>query len=176
MTEISKEYGAALFMLACESGLKHEFAAQLESIKAIFGENPQYEQLLTSPGVSMKDRMSAIDAVFADSLHEYVLSYLKLLCEKGRMNCFMESAEEYLALLDASEHIVSVKVTSAVELTDGEKQKLINKLELIEKCKVEAEYSVDAALLGGLIVEMDGKILDGSVRHRLYEVKEVINT
>ena len=56
------------------------------------------------------------------------------------------------------------------------KQKLINKLELIEKCKVEAEYFVDAALLGGLIVEMDGKILYGSLRHRLYEVKEVINT
>ncbi len=176
MTQIGKEYGAALFMLACEEEKKHIFAKELDDIKDIFKENPQYAELLASPGVSMKDRLSAIDSVFADRVHEYILSFLKLLCEKGRMSCFAEAAEEFKALLDASEHISCVKVTSAVELTDEEKTKLINKLELMERGKVQAEYFVDAALLGGLVIEIDGKVIDGSVRHRLHEVKEVINT
>ena len=117
-----------------------------------------------------------IETAFAGLIPEQVLSYLQLLCEKGRMPYFMESVEEYQQLLDASERIVNAKVTSAVELTEEEKQKLISKLEMMEKGKVRAEYFVDASLLGGLIVEVDGKVMDGSLRHRLHEVKEVMNT
>ena len=63
-----------------------------------------------------------------------------------------------------------------MELTDEEKQKLIKKLESMEKGSVRAEYFVDGSILGGLIVEIDGKIMDGSLRHRLHDVKEVMNT
>ena len=176
MTDIAKEYGTALFMLACEENEKRSYAEALERIKSTFSEYPEYIALLSSPAITLGERLKAIDEAFSDAVPEYVLSYLKLLCEKGRMQCFAESAEEYAALLDASEHISNVRVTSAVELTGEEKQKLIQKLEITEKCKVRAEYFVDAALLGGLIVEIDGRIMDGSLRHRLHEIKEVMNT
>lgn len=176
MTEIAKEYGSALFMLACEENEKHGYAKALDIIKRTFLEYPQYIELLSSPSIPLKERLGVIEESFSAVVPEQVLSYLQLLCEKGRMPYFMESVDEYQELLDASEHIANAKVTSAVELTEEEKQKLISKLELIEKGKVHAEYFVDATLLGGLIVEVDGKIMDGSLRHRLHEVKEVMNT
>ena len=174
MTEISKEYGTALFMLACEEGEARNYATALEQIRKAFTENPQYAEMLSSPSISLKERLNAIDAAFSNEVPEYVLSFLKLLCEKGRISCFIESVEEYLSLLAESERVSNAKVTSAVALTDGEKQKLITKLEEVSRGKVHAEYFVDASLLGGLIVELDGKIMDGSLRHRLYDVKEVI--
>ena len=176
MTEIGKEYGTALFMLACEENEKKSYAEALGNIKNTFLDYPQYTELLSSPSIPVKESLCVIDEAFSGRVPEYVLSYLKLLCEKGRIPYFMESVDEYKALLDASEHISNAKITSAVELTEEEKQKLINKLELMEKGKVHAEYFVDTALLGGLIVEVDGKIMDGSLRHRLHEVKEVMNT
>ncbi len=176
MIEIGKEYGTALFMLACEFNEKKSYAKALADVKNVFCEYPQYIELLSSPGIPLKERLGIIDNTFSDMVPEHVLSYLKLLCEKGRIQSFMESVDEYNALLDASEHISNAKITSAVELTSEEKQKLINKLELIEKGKVHAEYFVDKTLLGGLIVEVDGKIMDGSLRHRLHDVKEVMNT
>lgn len=176
MNEIGKEYGTALFMLACEEGDKKGYAAALETVRSTFLEYPQYAELLASPGIPLKERLAVIDGAFSDALPEHVLSYLKLLCEKGRMPFFMESVEEYNALLSASEHISSARITSAVELTDEEKQKLIKKLESMEKGSVRAEYFVDGSILGGLIVEIDGKIMDGSLRHRLHDVKEVMNT
>ena len=91
------------------------------------------------------------------------------------MICFTESVKEYNALWDASQRISNVKITSAVDLTEAEKQKLINKLETMQQSKVQAEYFVDASLLGGLIIEVDGKIIDGSLRHRLQDIKEVMN-
>ena len=176
MTEIAKEYGTALFMLACEENEKKSYEEALEVIRSTFLEYPQYEELLSSPSIPLKERLSVIEQTFSDTVPEHVLSYLELLCEKGRMPCFMDSVDEYKALLDASEHISNAKITSAVELTAAEKQKLINKLELMEKGKVCAEFFVDTTLLGGLIVEVDGRIIDGSLRHRLHEVKEVMNT
>ena len=176
MTDISKEYGTALFMLACEENCQKQYAEALGRIRAAFEENPQYLGMLSSPSISLSERLDAIGAAFAAVVPAHVLSYLKLLCERGRMSCLMESIEEYMTLLDASEHVVQVKVISAVELTEEEKAKLVAKLEQSEHAKVWAEYAVDPSLLGGLIVEADGKIMDGSLRHRLYKIKEVMNT
>lgn len=176
MNELGKEYGTALFMLACEEEKQKEFYDGLGIIASAFKEEPEYIELLSCPGVAMGQRLSAIDAAFADRIPEGVLSYLKLLCEKGRISCFFDSVKEYKALLDETERISRVKVTSAVELTDEEKQKLRIRLEAAYGRRVELEYSIDEDLLGGMVVDIDGKVIDSSLRYRLREVKEVMNT
>lgn len=175
MTEISKEYGTALFMVACEKNSKKEFGQALEEVKQIFLENKEYLDFLVSPSVSISERLSSIEAAFANRVPQDVLSYLMLLCEKGRMVCFYESVDEYKALLNASERISNATVTSAVELSEEEKQKLIKKLEDICKGKVNVEYFIDSSLLGGVVINLEGKIMDGSLRHRLRDIKEVID-
>ena len=175
MTEISKEYGTALFMLACENGEQKSYANILKEIKDLFLENPSYLDMLSSPSIPLSERLSAIDVAFLDKAPEYIVSYLKLLAEKGRMDCLMESIDEYEELLNASERVYNAKITSAQELSEEEKCKLIAKLELVNKGSVKAEYFIDASLLGGVIVEMDGNVMDGSLRYRLQQVKEVIN-
>lgn len=175
MTDIGKEYAAALFMLACEEKAEREYEKALKLIKEAFLSESYYEQLLSSPSIPLSQRLSAIEAAFADIVPTHVLSYLQLLCEKGRMNCFIGSVDEYCALVDAAERISKASVISAVPLTDDEKEKLKLRLEQTYNCKVNLEYSVDETLLGGLIVELDGKIMDGSVKNRLREIKEVIN-
>ena len=176
MTELSKEYGTALFMLAYERNEQKSYAEVLEKIKNTFLANPQYVELLSSPSISLKDRLQMINDAFSDMGFEYILSYLKLLCEKGRMGYFIESVDAYKELLDASERISSAKITSAVALSDAEKDKLIKRLERAGKGKIKAEYFVDEALLGGVIVEINGEIMDGSLRHRLQDIKEVMNS
>lgn len=175
MTEIGKEYGAALFALACEAGMQREYAASLGTVKTVFVGSPQYAEILSSPAIPVKERLEIIDAAFSAVLPEQVLSFLMLLCEKGRMSFFDEAKEAYDALLSAWERVFEAKVTSAVPLTEVEKKKLIAKLEEIYKGRVRAAYSVDSTILGGLIVEVDGKMMDGSLRHRLHRVKEVLN-
>lgn len=176
MNDIGKEYGAALFMLASEESRVDEYAASLEKLKNVFRESPEYLSFLASPGISLGERLSAIESAFADFVPAYVLSYVQLMCEKGRIDNFFEAAEEYKALLDASKHISNAKVTSAVELTDEEKAKLCEKLRAVSGGDVKTEYIVDSSLMGGIIVELDDKVMDGSLRHRLREVKDVINS
>ena len=175
MTNLAMEYAAALFMLACEDGKQRAYGKALNEIGQAFSADPEYLTLLASPAISMEERLSAIRAAFGARVPEHVLSFLLLMCEKGRIAHFPEAVKEYEKLLLASERILDATVTSAVALTDEEKQRLQAALEKQSGGKVNIAYALDRELLGGLIVEIDGKILDGSVRDRLQRVKEVIS-
>ena len=175
MTEIAKEYATALFMLSLEENKKEEYWEALELANAVFSENPEYKELLSSPSISLKERLSVLSSVLGGFVPEKVLSFLQLLCEKGRISVFEDSMAEYKALFDASEHISNAKIISAIELTNEEKKKLLDKLEKISKGKVNAEYEIDKSLIGGIIIELDGKVLDGSLKYRLDEIKGVMN-
>ena len=176
MNEPGKEYGTALFALACEENRTDSYGKALETVKRAFLKNPQYKDLLSSPWIPPEERLQMLGAAFSEAVPASVLSFLKLICQKGRMPYLTDAMDQYAALLAASKRILNVKVTSAVELTDEEKRKLTAKLEESGKGTVRAEYVIDPSLLAGLIVEVDGKMIDGSLRHRLQEIKEVMNT
>lgn len=169
-----KEYAEALYTLSCEENIKEEIAQNVADISGIFNENPEYVKLLSSPSVEMNTRLGLLESAFKESVHEYVLSFLKLLCEKGHIAFYKECAAEFEKLVAFSNKISKARVTSAVELTDEEKEALLQKLE--KKCghSVELSCSVDASLMGGMVIEQDGKIIDASLKRRLSEVKDVM--
>ena len=174
MNDIGKEYAQALFTVACEDGNAEAVAEGLTLIRSALSEEPRYAELIASPSIPLGERLAVVRAAFENAVPPRVLSFLLLLCEKGRIGLFADAVDAYMGLLDASRHVSSATVTSAVELTAEEKQKLTKKLETLCKGRVNAEYAVDASLIGGLVVEIDGKVFDGSLRHRLRKVKDVM--
>ncbi len=175
MTEISKEYAEALFSIACEQNEEKNIMTVLEDISLSFTENADFMEFLSSPGISLKERLNFIENVFSSHYPEYVISFLQLLCEKGRIKAFPECIKAYRQLLNIRQSTTVAKVTSAISLSDGELQALKQKLEKISGNTVTLDCSIDEALLGGVIVEMNGTVMDGSLRHRLHEVKDVMN-
>ena len=176
MKEISKEYAAALFELGCESGEEQALMEALENIKALFEQTPDYMALVSSPAVPLNERLAALGECLEGRFAEHAVSFVLLLCEKGRMRSFFECVEEYRRLLDAKNARTVAHVTSAAELTEAQKRSLVERLERTSGAKVTLECEIDPSLLGGVIVNMDGRIMDGSVRRRLLEIKEVMNT
>ena len=173
MTEISNEYGTALFSLALEVKSEKEYFDCLKVISDNLKAEPDYLEFLSCPSIPIDERVSAIDAAFS-SMPEHIVSFMKILCEKGRIGCFEECFEIYGKLLSEHEKRINAKVTSAVELSEDEKASLKEKLEKMSGNKTLIEYTVDKSIIGGLIVEMDGKIMDSSLRKHLKDVKDVI--
>ena len=97
------------------------------------------------------------------------------MCEKGRIKHFSDSVKEYKRLLDESKKVSKAKVTSATELLENQKEALKHKLEKISNTAVEMEYFIDESIIGGVVAEIDGKIMDGSLRSRLHDMKDVIS-
>lgn len=175
MTEISKEYAEALFALGLETNETEKYAELLLEVSDLFRENPAYMDLLRSPNISRDERVLAVDAAFGASYPEYMRSFLKLLVEKGRIGDYEECVTEYMKLYDASRMRVIAKVTTAIDMTAEEKKKLTVKLEKMSGKTVVIDNVVDKSVIGGMIVEMDGKIIDGSLKRRLRDVKDVIS-
>lgn len=174
MAEVSREYAAALFELAKESGQEKAFLDALQEIQAQLDAQPEYDALLSSPNLSIRQRQELLEQAFAQ-VPEYVLSFTELLCEKGHIQQFDACVQEYEALYRALSRISTARVVSAVALTDEEKRALVARLEKRSGHTVTAQYDIDEGILGGLIVHMDDTVIDGSLRRKLKEVEGAID-
>lgn len=173
MTGSSKEYASALFSLARESGTERELLDGLSYMQEIFSDAPEYMDFLASPGIPKSERLATLDTLSGE-IPEYASSFISLLCEHGAIRSFSECAKEYELLYTESIRLSRATVTSAVPLSEDEKEKLRKKLAAISGHSVELDCATDESLLGGAIVEMDGARYDGSLRHQLQNMKEVM--
>ncbi|MBO7288550.1 MAG: ATP synthase F1 subunit delta [Clostridia bacterium] len=174
MSEISNEYAKALFMLSSEKECIEEYKNALEKVEEIFKENPMYVEFLYTFAIPLEERLNALEEVFSALLPRDVLSFLKILCEKTHIQKFHECAKYYYALYNEIDKISNVKVTSAIELSDKEKLALKEKLEKKTNKTAVIEYIVDESILGGIVLEADGKIIDSSIKKHLKDMKDVI--
>ena len=170
MSELSREYGAALWQLARESDLAEQLLEETETAENVLRDNPAYLSLLSSPDIPKEERSAAVARAFAGG-HRYLVNFLSMMVERGYSREIPACFEEYRRLYREDRGIAVAKVTSARPLSDGEKKKLIAALARRYDVKVEADYKVDPSLLGGMKVEISGTLLDGSVRRRLDGVK-----
>ncbi len=174
MTKIAKEYAEALFSLSVEKNAKKEYYEELLSVRDAFRNENDFLSFLSSPDIKLEEKLDLLKRAFGED-KEYVLSFLCLLTEKKRISAFYDIVSEYETLYAESEKKIKAKVTSAAELDENEKKKLALKLEKKFSRKVECEFFVDNRLIGGLIVEADGNVIDGSVRSEIQKIKEVIS-
>lgn len=172
--KVMKEYAEALYSLACEENMKEEIVQAVDKIDQIFKDNPQYVELLSSSAIEIKERLEMLEKAFSTFASEYVVSFLKLLCQNGYIKYYEECAQEFNKLVDFSNKVVTAKVKTAVNLTQEEEKALIKKLEKMCARTVELDISVDKNILGGIIIEVDGKIIDASLSSQLKDMKEVI--
>lgn len=175
MSEISKEYGEALFSLGLESNSLSEINTDLDFISEVFEKTPEYRDFLQSPGISKSERLKTVNDIFTGNISEYSLSFLSILCEKGRAGIFSDCADEFRKLYTESQKVSVARVWSTVPLNENQKELLKLKLEKQSGHRVQLECLIDETLLGGVLIEMDGTEIDGTLKHRLQELKEVMD-
>ena len=128
MNNVGREYAEALFELACEDDKKREYGEALSLVATAISENEEFFRFLISPNIPTDERISAIEAAFTAYVPEKVLSFVSLMCEKGRLFAFSDAVEAYAELLSEAEKVIKVKVKSAVELSDEQKQQYCHRL------------------------------------------------
>lgn len=171
----SKEYAEALFSVITEEGGDRDaYLDALRQIQVLFQTEARYPLLLSSPAIPAPERVAALREAFGAVLPKTLMFFLCLLVEQGRIMLLPEITSHFEGLVLMEEKISKAKVTSAMPLCKEEKDALRAALE--KRCghRVTVEYTVDGALLGGVTAELDGQMLDGSLRARLHQVKEVM--
>lgn len=174
MNNISSEYAEALFLISCEEHSEEEYLNDVRLVGQIVAGEPEFIMLLRSPNLTLEEKLSFIEQAFGGRINENVNSFLKLLCQNNRMELLSECISAYEALYNQIKGVVVARVTSAVQLTGSEKERLTAGLQKKLGRRVELTCRVDPTILGGIIVETEDAVMDGSVRRKIQEVKEVI--
>lgn len=175
MTQTSKEYAAALFSLAIENNSVDEHEKSLMEIGNIIKENPEYIQMLQSPAIPLSERIAAVDSAFEGRYAEYLVSFIKVLCENGHIDQLFSCVEDFCELVRSYRNRTIAKIYYVEEPSDEQKSALIKKLQKITNKAIEPEFIKDDELIGGIKIQIDDKIMDGSIRNRLNKAKGVIS-
>ena len=174
MTEFGREYGEGLYTLCAEEHIERDALREVQALKASFRENEDFLRLLGNMTLSKEQRVAIVDDTLKGSVHEYVLNFLKLLVERGAIHEFPECAAAYQACYNREHGVVEAEVTTAQPLNDGQRQKLIEKLQSMTGKEIVIKEKVDASVLGGVLLQMEGKRYDNTVAHRLNAIKQAM--
>ncbi len=167
MTQTAKIYGSGLYDLAMEDGLVDVLMQQLQEVRTLFREYPDYVKLLGEPSIPKAERVKLIDTAFGADTERYLINFMKLLCEHNLMSEFAGCCDEFTRRYNVDHNITEATVYSAVSLTDSQTETLKKKLEAMSGKTVMLTQKTDASIVAGLRVEIDGKQLDGTVKGRM---------
>ena len=174
MTRVGSVYAQALYDLAKEEGLGKKILEELNVLKDVFSQNPDYLRLLSTPNMSKDERISILDEGFKGRVQPYVLNFLKILTEKGYIRRFSDCCDAYRELYNEDNGILPVKAVTAVPMTEAQRAKLTEKLMRMTGKTIELNNVIDEKCLGGVRLDYDGKRVDDTVQHRLDAVRSLL--
>ncbi len=160
------EYGRALFMLGEEDSLTDVIREDAHTVRAAFGDNPDYIKLLDTPALTKDERLAAIDGSLG-TLNENLVNLIKILSGKHMAYLVPKVLDVFDALYDESRGIERVEAISAVAMSEAQIDKLTRRLAEKTGKTIIVKNKVDPSILGGIKVRYMGIQLDGSVKTRL---------
>ena len=164
---IAKRYARALAAVAQERGRLEQTGAELDQIAAWL-EDPELAHALSAPTFGATARKALLGQMTeALGVSDLVKNFLGLLAEKGRLAQFRAIARAYEAMVDQACGRVRATLRSPKPISDASLGAVVAALEKIARKKVVPRVEIDPTLLGGLTVEMEGRVYDGSVRTQL---------
>lgn len=172
MTAAGQVYGRALYDLAREEGLTQAVWRQLQVVERCFREEPDVLRLLDSHNLSKEERCRVLEQCFRGNVHDYVLHFLKLLTEKGRIRQLFQCVSVFRERYEEAYSILPVQVTTAAELTGRQARRLEKLLAERTGKEIVLTQRVDPAVLGGVRLDYGGKRVEDTVVRRLERIRE----
>ncbi|MEE9583348.1 MAG: ATP synthase F1 subunit delta [Dehalococcoidales bacterium] len=167
----ARRYSRAVFELVGKGRLD-ERQAEMDKMVSLV-QDTTVVAYLENPRVRFGDKARVLRQALGD-VDAMMLNMVYLLLAKGQLHILPDVAAEFQHLADSHHGIERARVTTAVPLDDEARLKLSQHLGDITGKKVLLEPEVDPGLIGGVVVRVAGKLLDGSTRGKLAALKREI--
>jgi F-type H+-transporting ATPase subunit delta len=149
--------------------------ADLAKLRDAIAGSDELGAVLENPEVDSRMKADVL-ARIAEGSDERVINFVRLLAEKGRAAQLAGIADELDALVAAEERILDVELTTAHELSEAEFGRILGRIEEASGRKVQGSRTVDADLIGGLVLQAGSMRVDASVRGRLERLRNELTT
>ena len=171
---LSRRYTKALFQLARDAGQEEKIGQEVEQFYAAYSQTA-LQPVLNNPAFALEARKKILTQVIeSQQLAPLTRHFLSLLLDRDRLPYLPGIVSCYRRLLNEVKGRIEAKVVSASALEPERFAQLRDRLRGISGKDVVLQQETDAGLLGGLLLELEGKIYDGSIRTQLENMKQRI--
>ena len=171
---LSRRYSKAIFELARETKREESLGQEIETFLGVYS-GSELPAVLNNPAFSLDSRKRILVEV-ARNVQLTPLSehFLSLLLERDRLSFLPVIVTSYRRLLNAAKGRVEAKIMSATPLESEALERLVDSLRRVSGKDVVVHEESDPKLIGGLVIELEGKVYDGSVRTQLEKMTQRI--
>lgn len=169
---VSATYGEALFELAVEEGKEEEFLNEIIQLRTLLSENPDFGKLMNHPKILKENKLEVLREVFEGRISKELLGFLHLIVSKDRYDEIDHILDYFIEEVKKLKGIGIAYVTTAIDLSEAKKKEVEDKLLATTSFKeMEMHYQVDEDLIGGMIIRIGDRVVDSSVRTKLFELQ-----
>ena len=171
---LAKNYAEALFSLSLDNDNYLEIQKEMKTLKQVLNDNEEFVSLLCSSFLSLKEKEEIIDKVLAD-FNEDIKSLLKVICKNQRASITLNVIEEYNSLVNRKRGILEGLVYTIYPLKEKEMKEIEKRISDIEKVPCELKNIIDATIIGGVKVAINGHVYDGSIANKIEQMRLTLN-
>lgn len=172
---IGKRYAEAIYEVAEEKEKVMELYEDLKKVLEVYETDVEFRNFAEHPRISIIQKEEAINKIFKSELNDFSFKILDYVIEKGRFVYLSSILKEYLKIYYQRNKIIEVKAILAVEPTEEQRKTLIGNIERSTSKKVQLKVEIDTSILGGGIIKIGNKVIDGSIKRQFEMLKQFYN-
>lgn len=175
-SDVARDYARALFQLATIADSVDAADAGLgELVKAVRG-HVDLRTVLTDASMAPEAKRAVLQELFGENVTPEVLGIVTIMVERGLTGALTDLARDFGEIAEAERGVIVAEVITAIPLDDALRASLTDKLVASLGRPVSLRELVDEKILGGIVIKVAGRVLDGSVASQLDGVRRALVT
>ena len=166
----ARRYAQAVFAIALEQGEPDRWLDDLALLSDAMA-NDDFANFLDAPQPTLSQKINLIEETLSDSVSRLALNLISLLASRNSARLARSITESYQEMLDEHNGIERAEIVSAVTLSDEQQQRIETMLKDIVGKEITATSRVEPHILGGFVARVGDKVIDGSTRTRLDDLR-----
>lgn len=171
---LDRRYALALYQVAEKNGKVEEYLNNLREICQLINEDRNFQEVIKHPQISTIKKKETFTNIFKGKIDDELLSFLLILIDKDRIKYLREKLNEMEKIHLQKNNTLVANIKTAVPLLESEVKALKQKLESQYNKNIIMTTEVDKSILGGVYVRVGNDVIDGTVKSKLDEMKDII--
>ncbi len=171
ISTVGLQYAKAIFDLACEKNLEEIYFENLKSINQLIKLDENIFKTFNHPGISYDEKKNILNNVLENKVENEFLHFLFVLIDNDRFQNLDDIVDSYQYYLNELKKESNAKIFTKYNLLDEELEIIRKKLQMHFNKKINIEQILDENLVGGIIIHVDGKVVDGSILNQMHNLK-----
>lgn len=164
---VGNRYAVSLFQAGQELQKIEQFHSELNFIGNILNQEPKLFEVLKHPRIDKDEKKEVINEIFKENISQEMKNFLYIIIDKRREDSLLDIVVEFNNKYNEYKNIVNVEATTAVEMKEDAKEKLIKTLEKKMNKNVVLTNKIDKSIIGGVILKLNNKFIDNTLKTQL---------